>query len=81
MYRIILLAIVVMATAVAAQESTPEDEVATESASETVEGISDEEFEDLDLGNQDDHTEEDDDVFKPTDAVSFEQSVPFPVDI
>jgi hypothetical protein len=81
MYRLILLVFVAMATAVLAQESTPEDEAATETDSEIVEGISDEEFEDLDLGNQEDHTEEDDDVFKPTDAVSFEQSVPFPVDI
>ena len=81
MYRLILLVIAVMATAVWAQESTPDDEAATEVNAETVEGISDDEFEDLDLGNQEDHTEEDDDVFKPTDAVSFEQSVPFPVDI
>jgi len=81
MYRLILLVIAVMATAVWAQESTPDDEAATEVNTETVEGISDDEFEDLDLGNQEDHTEEDDDVFKPTDSVSFEQSVPFPVDI
>ena len=81
MYRLTLLIIAMMATAVWAQESTPEDEAATEIDSETVEGISDEEFENLDLGNREDHTEEDDDVFKPTDAVSFDQSVPFPVDI
>ncbi len=81
MYRLTLLVIVTMATAVWAQESTPENEAATEVDSETVEGISDEEFEDLDLGNQADHTQEDEDIFKPTDVVSFEQSVPFPVDI
>jgi hypothetical protein len=81
MYRLILLVIVAMATAVWAQDSAPEDEAVTEIESETVEAISDEEFDNLDLGNQDDHTEEDDDVFKPTDVVSFGQSVPFPVDI
>lgn len=81
MYRLLLLAIIATATAVWAQETTPEDEAVTEIESETPDGMSEEEFEDLDLGNQDDHTEEDEDIFKPTDAVSFEQSVPFPVDI
>ena len=81
MYRLILLAIFVTATAVWAQEAPPADESATESETETVEGLSEEELDDLELDRQEDHTEEDEDVFKPTDVVSFTQPVPFPVDI
>ena len=81
MYRFILLAIFVTATTVWAQDPAPADESATESETQTVEGLSDEELEDLELDSQEDHTEEDEDVFKPTDVVSFTQPVPFPVDI
>ena len=70
-----------MATAVWAQDPTPADESATEAETEAVETLSEEEFEDLDIDDQEDHTEEDEDVFKPTDVVSFTQPVPFPVDI
>ena len=79
MYRLILLAIFATATAVWAQDPAPEDESVSEP--ETVEGLTKEELEDLDLDDQEDHTEEDEDVFKPTDVVSFQQSVNFPVDI
>lgn len=79
MYRFIFPAIFVMATAVWAQDPTPPDEPAAESAAE--ETLSEEEYEDLDIDGQEDHTEEDEDVFKPTDVVSFTQPVPFPVDI
>jgi hypothetical protein len=79
MYRFIFPAIFVMATAVWAQDPTPPDEPAAESAAE--ETLSEEEYEDLDIDSQEDHTEEDEDVFKPTDVVSFTQPVPFPVDI
>jgi len=80
MYRLILLVIFAAATAVWAQEpTTDEEESVTET--ETVEGLTEEELEDLDLDDQEDHTEEDEDVFKPTDVVSYQQSVPFPVDI
>jgi len=81
MYRLILLAVFVVATSVWAQDPTPADESATESETETVEGLSEEDFEDLGIDSQEDHTEEDEDVFKPTDVVSFTQPVPFPVDI
>ena len=79
MYRLILLAIFATATAVWAQDPAPEDEAVSEP--ETVEGLTEEELEDLGLDDQEDHTEEDEDVFKPTDVVSFQQSVNFPVDI
>ena len=80
MYRLILLVIFATATAVWAQEpTTDQEEPVTET--ETVEGLTEEELEDLDLDDQEDHTEEDEDVFKPTDVVSYQQSVPFPVDI
>jgi hypothetical protein len=81
MYRLILLAIFATATAVWAQDPAPEDETVTELETETVEGLSEEELDDLDLDSQEDHTEDDEDVFKPTDVVSFQQSVNFPVDI
>jgi hypothetical protein len=85
MYRLILLAIFLTATTVWAQDPPPADESATESETEseteTVDGLSEEEFEDLDIDSQQDHTEEDEDIFKPTDVVSFTQPVPFPVDI
>ena len=81
MYRLILLAIFVMATTVWAQDPPPADESATESETQTVEDLSEEELEDLELDSQEDHTEEDEDIFKPTDVVSFTQPVPFPVDI
>ena len=81
MYRLILLAVFVVATSVWAQDPTPADESAKESETETVEGLSEKDFEDLDIDSQEDHTEEDEDVFKPTDVVSFTQPVPFPVDI
>ena len=81
MYRLIMLAIFVAATAVWAQEPPPENEAATEPETEAVEGLSEEDLEDLDIDSQEDHTEEDEDVFKPTDVVSYQQSVTFPVDI
>ena len=81
MYRLIMLAILVTATAVWAQDVPSEDESATEPEAEAVEGVSEEDLEDLDIDGQADHTEDDEDVFKPTDVVSFEQSVAFPVDI
>lgn len=81
MYRLILLVIFVTATAVWAQDAPPEDQSATEPETEAVEGLSEGELEDLDIDSQEDHTEEDEDVFKPTDVVSYQQSVAFPVDI
>jgi len=89
MNRLILLAVFSVATAVWAQDSSEEDatenpsaeEVATEVESDPLEGLTEDELEDLDIDGQEDHTEEDEDVFKPTDAVSYQQSVQFPVDI
>ena len=81
MHRLILLAIFATATVVWAQDTAPEDEPASEPETETVEGLTAEELADLDLDSQEDHTEDDEDVFTPTDVVSFQQSVNFPVDI
>jgi len=81
MYRLIFLAVFAMATTVWAQDPPPADESATETETQPVAGLSEEELEDLELDSQVDHTEDDEDVFKPTDVVSFTQPVPFPVDI
>ena len=84
MQRLILLAVFALATAVWAQESeedAPVAETEAEAETESAEVLTEEELEELDIGSQQDHTEEDEDVFKPTDAVSYQQSVVFPVDI
>lgn len=81
MVRLIIFMFLVSGAAVWAQDNAPQDEPANEPETETEEGLAAEELEDLDLDGQQDHTEEDEDVFKPTDVVSFQQSVNFPVDI
>ena len=81
MYRFILVALIMAATAVWAQDDAAETEAVAEEVETTVDELSEEEQDDLDLDDQDDHTEDDDDVFRPTDVVSYQQSVPFPVDI
>lgn len=83
MHRIILLAMFAMVTAASAQDVAEEEETATaeETEAEIIERLSEEELEGHGVDSQEDHTEEDEDVFKPTDAVSYSQSVQFPVDI
>ena len=81
MYRLIILAIFITATVVWAQDPASDDESAANTETEAAEELPEDGLDDLDLDSQQDHTEEDDDVFKPTDVVSFQQSVPFPVDI
>ena len=81
MYRLILLAFVAFATSVSAQDPVSDDETSPDSGEETVEGLSEEELEDLDIDSQQDHSEDDEDVFKPTDVVSYTQPVSFPTDI
>ncbi|NQV86467.1 MAG: hypothetical protein HQ492_05255 [Woeseiaceae bacterium] len=78
MNRLSLLAMIVTAGVVSAQDSSTENETVTESATaaEIIEAVNEEE-----LNSQENHTEEDEDVFKPTDVVSYAQSGPFPVDI
>ena len=81
MYRLILLAILIAATAVWAQDPASDDDAVAEAVAEAPDDSAIEELDDFELDSQSDHTEEDDDVFKPTDVVSYQQSVPFPVDI
>ncbi len=80
MHRLLVLAMIATVGAVSAQDTSTDDQPASEPAPattpETVEGVSDEV-----LSSQDDHIEDDEGVFKPTDVVSYAQSVPFPVDI
>jgi len=79
MYRMIVLAMFFFATSAWAQESTPADEAETETTAEAEETATAEDIEVPD--NPTDYLEGDDDVFKPTDVVSYQQSVPFPTDI
>jgi len=81
MVRLIIFMFLVSGAAVWAQDDAPQNDSANEAETETEESLSAEELADLDLDSQEDHTEEDEDVFKPTDVVSFQQSVNFPVDI
>lgn len=81
MYRYILMVLFATATAVWAQDQSADEEAATESAAKTVEEMTEAELDDLDLDDNQDYTEEDEDVFIPSDVVSYQQSVPFPVDI
>jgi hypothetical protein len=89
MYRLILLATFVVATAAWAQDSTPEDEADADSAAEVEELTeAEKEAEEKELvesvledDEPIDYSGEDEKVFKPTDDVLFEQSIPFPPDI
>ena len=81
MVRLIIFMVLLSGAAVWAQDDAPQDDAANEPETETEDVLTAEELEDLDLDSQEDHTEEDEDVFKPTDVVSFEQSAKFPVDI
>ena len=81
MYRLIMLMFLILATAVWAQDPAADEDPVTTPEPEEVEGLTEEELEDLNIDGQEDHTEEDEDVFKPTDAVSYSQQIRFPVDI
>lgn len=79
MLRAAVIAAVLVSVAVWAQESSDDEPVAAETEAE--ETLDDDDYEDFDIDSQEDHTEDDEDVFTPTDVVSYSQSVQFPVDI
>ena len=81
MLRLLLVLTLGIALAAWAQDDETDDSATTDPVPESIDEMSEEELDDLDLDRNQDHTEEDEDVFKPTDAVSYQQSVPFPVDI
>jgi hypothetical protein len=88
MYRLILLATFAAATTVWAQESTPEDASDADSTAEVEELTEAEEearerelIESVLEDEPIDYSAGDEEVFKPTDDVLFEQSIPFPPDI
>lgn len=76
MRPVFLLSFLLMGAALA-QDEEVEDESATESSSESV----DESEDDFVLDGSEDHAADDEDVFVPSDEVSYQQSVPFPTDI
>ena len=81
MLRLLLVLTLGIALEAWAQDDETDDAATTDPVPESIDEMSEEELDDLDLDRNQDHTEEDEDVFKPTDAVSYQQSVPFPVDI
>ena len=80
MHRYMLIILFAIATTVWAQDDAT-DEDAVEPVPEAADEVEEVEFYDFELDEIEDHTEEDDDIFRPTDVISVQQSVPFPVDI
>lgn len=80
MNRSIFFLLLLLALPVSAQDEASEDEPVTDPASETAEDEIDEVLDDI-LGGNQDHTEEDEDIFVPTEEISYQQSIPFPTDI
>jgi hypothetical protein len=80
MHRYMLIILFAIVTTVWAQDDAT-DEDAAEPVPEAADEVEEDEFYDFELDEIEDHTEEDDDIFRPTDVISVQQSVPFPVDI
>ncbi len=80
MHRYMLIVLFAIATVVWAQDDAT-DEDAAEPAPEAVDEAEDYETDDFELNKTKDYTEDDEEAFKPTDKISYHQSVPFPVDI
>ena len=79
-----LLLLLLLAFPVWAQETEQaEPDAAAESAAESVDPAEQEETEDVDSDDVLDelYSEEDEDVFIPSEDVKFGQSIPFPTDI
>lgn len=80
MIRSIMILLLFLTATVLAQDEVSEDDAATET-SESERDSGDDEFEDDILSGNQDHTEDDEDIFVPTEEISFQQSIPFPTDI
>lgn len=85
MYRVQLLILLLLFFVPALQAQDSEDtadeaEQAQEDPAAVENDVSDEEIEEL-LGLDEDYSDIEDDDFKPTEGVRFEQSIPFPTDI
>ena len=80
---IIPAALLVFRAAAGAQEPASQEKPAAEqeSAAATEDGNADDELDDFVLETNRDFTKDDEDVFIPSEKVSFEQSIPFPTDI
>jgi len=82
MKRIGILAVLLLTISVFAAEDDvvfePDSRPAVEEEEEQG-GIDLDTLEDIDINS--DHTQDDEDIFVPTEEVSFQQSVPFPTDI
>lgn len=89
MIRTIIILSLFLTTAVLAQDGASQDEAVSETGDDPVESSTDDaqddslddDLEDDILSGNQDHTEDDDDIFVPTDEISFQQSIPFPTDI
>ncbi|MDG2108255.1 MAG: hypothetical protein P8J74_06410 [Woeseiaceae bacterium] len=81
MYRLIILISLIIGAVVWAQDLVIDEELGTTPKSSEVENPIEDELEELNIDDQQDYIDEDEDVFKPTDAISYSQQIRFPVDI
>ncbi len=80
MYLLVILLIFLNQNVVYAQDSSVEDKP-IKSSIDVSEEDSDENLEDILLDADENYSEDDEDVFKPSDEVSYSQQIRFPVDI
>ena len=88
MIRSIMILLLFLTATVLAQDEVSEEGAASEvsesenqSADDGSDEALDDELEDDILSGNQDHTEDDEDIFVPTEEISFQQSIPFPTDI
>ena len=80
MHLLIILLIFLNQNVVHAQDSSVEDKP-IKSSIDVSEEDSNENLEDIILDTDESYSEEDEDIFKPSDEVSYSQQIRFPVDI
>lgn len=81
MIRFSIVVSLLLATSLLAAEDEEASEPDAGSQSDTIDAAAEDEFELDELDINTDHTEEDEDIFVPSEEVSYQQSIPFPTDI
>lgn len=81
MIRLSIFLSLLLAMSVLADEEDVVYEPDTKPGSDTSDEPTEGEFELDELDINTDHTEEDEDIFIPSEEVSYQQSIPFPTDI
>ena len=81
MYRLLLMLMLLSAAPIVAQDSETGERSSTESSTETTDTDSADEINVDEIGESDTYSQADEGDFIPSDAVTYEQSVPYPTDI